>query len=163
MRPIAVFDIDGVLADVAHRLHYVENRPKDWKAFFAAADADGALSPGIALCQQHAVDAEIRYLTGRPERLRSVTTRWLAQHSLPTGSLTMRPHRDFRPAVTFKRDWLRGWLAEGSEISLVVDDDPTVVAMVKELGLPVLAADWQHAPRDEQQRLWQAQEEDGRT
>jgi hypothetical protein len=26
-RPLAVVDIDGVLADVRHRLHHVKNRP----------------------------------------------------------------------------------------------------------------------------------------
>ncbi len=32
---IAVFDIDGVLADATHRQHHVAGRPKDWDAFFA--------------------------------------------------------------------------------------------------------------------------------
>jgi len=41
-----VFDIDGVLADVGHRLAYVERRPKDWKAFFAAAPLDPPLREG---------------------------------------------------------------------------------------------------------------------
>jgi len=31
--------IDGVLADVHHRLHHIARRPKDWPAFFAAAHA----------------------------------------------------------------------------------------------------------------------------
>ena len=34
---VAVLDIDGVLADVSHRLGHVQRRPKDWDAFFAAA------------------------------------------------------------------------------------------------------------------------------
>lgn len=33
-KPLAVFDIDGVLADVRHRLPHVQGRPKDWDAFF---------------------------------------------------------------------------------------------------------------------------------
>ncbi len=37
---VAVFDIDGVLADVRHRLHHVAARPKDWDAFFGAAPQD---------------------------------------------------------------------------------------------------------------------------
>jgi hypothetical protein len=36
-RPLAVFDLDGVLADVRHRLHFLDRRPKDWDGFFAAA------------------------------------------------------------------------------------------------------------------------------
>ena len=37
---VAVIDIDGVLADVGHRLHHIQGRPKDWAAFFAAAGDD---------------------------------------------------------------------------------------------------------------------------
>ena len=40
---IAVFDVDGVLADVRHRLHFVERRPKDWPGFFGAM-ADDAIA-----------------------------------------------------------------------------------------------------------------------
>ena len=38
---LAVFDIDGVLADVRHRVHLVDRRRhRDWDAFFAAAVSD---------------------------------------------------------------------------------------------------------------------------
>ena len=37
-RPLAVFDIDGVLADVSHRLHFLDVHR--WEKFFAAAHAD---------------------------------------------------------------------------------------------------------------------------
>ena len=48
-RPLAVFDIDGVLADVSHRLPFVARRPKDWDAFFAAAVDDPPFAQGVAL------------------------------------------------------------------------------------------------------------------
>lgn len=48
-RPIAVLDLDGVLADVRHRLRFVEKTPKDWDAFFAAISADPPLEVGLAL------------------------------------------------------------------------------------------------------------------
>ena len=54
-------------------------------------------------------------------------------------------------------------LGQDAAIELVVDDDPDVVQMVRDLGLPVLEADWQHVPKDEQQVLWEAQERLGRT
>ena len=43
---VAVVDIDGVVADVRHRLHHVADRPKDWRSFFAAAaDDEFAMGP----------------------------------------------------------------------------------------------------------------------
>ncbi len=163
MGPVAVFDIDGVLADVRHRLHFVHSRPKRWGAFFAAAGADPLLPQGAALL--HSLDGthQIRYLTGRPERLRRVTSDWLARHELPEAPLTMRPNADRRPALVFKRDRLRAWVAEGCEIALLVDDDPQVAQMASQLGLAVLLASWQDIPADEHQVLMEAQEKLGRT
>ena len=39
-RGIVVLDVDGVIADVRHRLHHVERKPKNWPAFVAAMDDD---------------------------------------------------------------------------------------------------------------------------
>ena len=35
MQEIAIFDIDGTLADISQREHHVRKQPKNWKAFFA--------------------------------------------------------------------------------------------------------------------------------
>src|SRR5688572_31082686 len=43
-RPLAVFDLDNTLADTAHRQRYLERRPRDWDAFFAAAPHDPPLA-----------------------------------------------------------------------------------------------------------------------
>lgn len=163
MLPVAVFDIDGVLADVRHRLHFVAKRPKDWKAFFAGAADDAELTRGTDLLRALATTHEIRYLTGRPERLRAVTRDWLAGLELPTAPLAMRPNRDFRPSRVFKRDVLRAWLAGGVVIDVVVDDDSEVLTMVEGLGLRVVRADWQETDDPQRTVLHDVQEEDGRT
>jgi hypothetical protein len=54
MRPLAIFDIDGVLADVRHRVHHLEGRRKDWGAFFQAAPRDGLHPEGLALALEAA-------------------------------------------------------------------------------------------------------------
>jgi len=33
-RPIAIFDVDGTLADIRHRLHFVKQEKKDWYGFY---------------------------------------------------------------------------------------------------------------------------------
>jgi phosphoserine phosphatase len=47
---IAVFDIDGTLADVSERLHHVRAKPKNWNAFFAAMAQDKAIASMVRLC-----------------------------------------------------------------------------------------------------------------
>jgi hypothetical protein len=157
-RPLAVVDIDGVVADVRHRLHLVEGRPKRWPEFFAAAADDPPLATGVALVLELAADHDVVWLTGRPERTRAATVGWLAAQGLPPGALLMRGDRDFRPARITKRDELRR-LRRTREVAVVVDDDPEVVATLQADGFPVRLADW--LPHSSTLRA--AQERDGRT
>lgn len=155
---LAVFDVDGVVADVQHRLHHLARTPKDWTAFFAAARRDPPLADGVALARQYQQTHHLVWLTGRPERLRQVTAAWLAAQDLPNEWLLMRPAADRRPAKDFKADQL-AYLRTQAEIGVVVDDDPEVVTRLRSRGLPVRHADW--SPYREPLR--QAQERDGRT
>lgn len=157
-RPLAVFDVDGVLADVRHRLHHLEGGSKDWDAFFAAAEDDPALAQGIALALESARDCEVVYVTGRPESLRQATVRWFTRHGLPDGELSMRSRRDRRPARTAKPEQLAR-VAAGRVVAVVVDDDPQVCRAYEQAGYRVLRATWMDcAPA-----LEQAQEDEGRT
>ena len=99
----AVIDIDGVVADVRHRLSHVTGRPKDWGAFFEAAGDDPLLPEGESTVRSLAEVYDIVYLSGRPEWLRAVTERWLARHDLPEGPLLLRPLRRL-PAVAALQD-----------------------------------------------------------
>ncbi len=162
---VAVFDVDGVLADVRHRLHHVERVPKDWTAFFAAMDDDAPLEVGIALTHdQAAAGHHIVYLTGRNESHRALTVAWLARNGLPEGRLVMRRDSDRRPARLFKPDALRR-IASAARVVAVVDDDQAVVDVLRRDGWPVLHATWmaQDASPVEQQALFDAQEVDGRS
>jgi len=157
-RPLAVIDIDGVVADVRHRLHLVERRPKRWEEFFAAAADDPPLPEGVALVHELASDHDILWLTGRPERNRPATEAWLAAQGFEPGPLLMRADRDFRPARYAKRDELRR-LRRARQVAVVVDDDPEVVATLRADGFSVRLADW--LPHSSTLRA--AQERDGRT
>jgi phosphoglycolate phosphatase-like HAD superfamily hydrolase len=157
-RPYAVLDIDGVLADVRHRLHHLERTPKDWSSFFAAAARDPLLPEGAAVAATLAEGHEVVYLTGRPERCRRDTLAWLTRYGLPAGRLLMRGNDDRRPARQTKLAHLRA-LSRRAPVAIVVDDDPEVVAAVSAAGWPTLLADW--VPRAEV--LSKAQDAEGRT
>ncbi len=155
-RPLAVFDIDGVLSDVSHRLHHL--REWRWDEFFAAADRDPLLDEGAARLRAALVDHDVVYLTGRPERNRRLTERWLARHGLPTGPLHMRDDDDHRPARVVKRQVIRR-LARTRTVAAVLDDDPAVVELLAADGWPVELATW--LPHSS--TLQDAQERKGRT
>ena len=155
---IAVFDIDGVVADVRHRVHFVEQRPRDWGRFFAAAGADPLSEQGAGWAHRAAADHELVWLTGRPEWLRPVTSRWIAQYQLPDGLLLMRGDGDYRPARDYKLAELRK-LAARDEVVVFVDDDPMVVETAALAGFTASLATW--LPRGS--ALADAQENAGRT
>ncbi len=157
-RSVAVVDIDGVVADVRHRLHHVTGRPKDWRAFFAGAADDTLLAEGAHTVRSLGEVYDVAYLSGRPERLRSVTERWLRDHDLPSGPLTLRPVDDYRPSRLFKVEALQG-LARTRDVVVLVDDDPRVLDAARQAGFDVLPATWM----GEHTALREAQERDGRT
>jgi len=158
VRMVAVVDIDGVVADVRHRLRHVTERPKNWGAFFAGAADDPVLGEGEETVRRLAEVYDIVYLSGRPERLRQVTERWFRQHGLPPGPLVLRPADDHRPARFFKVEALRR-LAKTRTVVVLVDDDPRVLDEARQAGFDVLPATWM----GEHSALREAQERDGRT
>jgi phosphoglycolate phosphatase-like HAD superfamily hydrolase len=157
-RPLAVFDLDGTLADVRHRLPLLRRRPRDWDAFFAAAVDDPPLPEGVTLALASAEEYEVAYVTGRPERCRLDTLDWLERYGLPPGRLLMRQSRDRRPARVAKPELLRR-LAGEAEIAFVVDDDEQVCAAYEAAGFRVRRAAWMTG----EPALEQAQEREGRT
>jgi len=162
--PWAIVDIDGVLADVRHRLEHVSTRPKDWDAFFAAAPRDAVLPQGLQRCLDLAADNTVIYLTGRPERCRTDTIEWLRGNGFPDGDVVMRPDVDRRPARLFKLNQARR-LARRDVVAVIVDDDEAVVDTLRTEGFTVEHATWMHdaEAESEQSTLFDAQEREGRT
>lgn len=157
---VAGIDIDGVLADPRHRLHFLAGRPKNWRGFFAGAHRDPPLPEGVALVKELAADGvTIVYVTGRPESLRDRTTTWLAEQGLPNDVLHMRSRGDFRPAPQVKLQIYRT-IARDHQLEVIVDDDARVVEVLSQAGLPVRLADWFDPDGPS---LSEAQDEDGRT
>ncbi len=139
--PFAVLDLDGVLADVRHRLPLVRTKPKRWDDFFDAAEADPVLPEGRATADRLAVDHVIAYVSGRPERCRAATEKWLEDNGFPAGPVYLRPDDDRRPARLVKVAVVRR-LARERPVAVIVDDDVRVTAALQEAGFAVVLADW---------------------
>jgi predicted kinase len=147
-----IFDIDGTLADVSHRRHFVTGGNRDWDSFFEAMVDDPPLADVCLLAEllgdhplvnQGAI--KLFLLSGRPETYREETEKWLQIHAASylrsAEALLMRAADDNRPDTEVKREMLNKLRAEGHEVRLVVDDRPSVIEMWKEEGLTVLAHD----------------------
>ncbi|MCM2389532.1 LNS2 domain-containing protein [Streptomyces albipurpureus] len=159
-KPLAIFDLDGTLADSAHRQHFLERSPRDWDGFFAAAPQDPPLAEGVQLCRSAAQECEVIYLTGRPERCRRDTAAWLAAQGLPSGDIHMRRNNDRRPARTTKLETLKR-LGQRREVRMLVDDDELVCIDAKRAGFSVVPVTWAADATGAAMR--DAQERQGRT
>lgn len=155
--PYAVVDIDGVLADVNHRLGRLASRPKDWDGFFAALPQDTPYAEGMAIAQRLAEDHTLVYLSGRPERTREPTQTWLTKHGFPPGDVLLRSDDDRRPAPAFKVTAVRR-LARQHPVRIVVDDHPGVCQALRDAGFDVFETAWGHESDSPQGPLHEAQD-----
>jgi len=137
-----IFDIDGTLAEISHRLHFIGKEPKDWVGFFAACSDDKPIQDVIEVARALGLFVKptprIIYLTGRSDAVRRETQYWLFhKHHLPMGEVIMRKDGDHRPDTQTKRELMEKIVAEGDVIAGVFEDRPSVCRVWREMGLTV--------------------------
>lgn len=132
-----IFDIDGTLADVTHRLHHLP----DWTGFFSEMHKDPVIKPIKAVYDAFANTTEEYYMlivTARPGQYEKVTRKWLIENDLAFNEMYMRKQNDFRKDAIVKAEILQRILDDGYEPILVIDDRPEVVEMWRSYGLTCL-------------------------
>jgi phosphoglycolate phosphatase-like HAD superfamily hydrolase len=158
VKPYAVVDLDGVLADVTGRLHHLEGARKNWPAFFAGIPKDSPYPEGFAVARELVTGHDLVYLSGRPEHTRAVSEEWLRRHDAPRARLLLRRDGDRRPARILKVAQLQR-LQRERPVAVLVDDDPAVCQAAREAGFHVFQATWGRR----QPTLYDAQERLGQT
>jgi predicted kinase len=136
-----ICDIDGTLADCRHRLHYVlPGAKRDCDAFFAGMANDVCIDPVADLIRAAHARYEVVLCSGRPEKYRPITMKWLYDNDVAFDALYMRPDDDTRPDHIVKMQILRGIREDGYEPFIVIDDRQSVVDMWRDAGLVCLQA-----------------------
>ena len=143
-----VCDIDGTIANLEHRLHFINNddgtvkEVKDWKGFFANVEGDKPIESTIEILSDHiAKGRKIIFVSARPESCRYQTEWWLWQHledklGMEYVHLIMRGSDDRREDTDVKRDIHRKFLAS-LNVKCIIDDRPQVIRMWREEGYEV--------------------------
>lgn len=137
---IVIVDIDGTIADCSHRLNYIENEPRDYKAFYDNLVYDKPISHIIDLIRTLYKSTEylIFIVTGRPDNYIKETRSWLSNNSVPYDHIFMRPSGDFRKDYVIKKEILEQIRTKFGEPDFVLDDRSTVVNMWRKNGVPCL-------------------------
>ena len=144
-KPIYIFDIDGTVALIDHRVHILDEKYDSdrWRRFYAACDQDLPNTPVIKTMERLKLcGAEILFFSGRSDEVRGKTVEWLAEHTsfmsfeLTPAVLSMRQLGDYTADDELKRSWLDGMLPEDrNRITAVFDDRDKVVKMWRDSGL----------------------------
>lgn len=131
---IIAFDLDGTLADITHRLHYIQKQPKDWRAFFAACENDTPIHRMCYLVSTLRSAHRVEIWSGRSDEVREQTEAWLRQHVHKYDVLRMRASGDYRPDDVVKAEWLDA-IAPRRRPVIAFDDRDRVVQMWRRRGV----------------------------
>lgn len=134
---LVVFDIDGTLADIEHRIGFVRSKPKNWAAFDAGIPND-KVNPYVAEAfRSLAAFNTIILASGRNEQSRDATEKWLHTNGfIEYEKLYMRKAGDYRGDDIVKREILDEIIADyGRKPDMVFDDRPRVVRMWRDNGI----------------------------
>ena len=137
----ALIDIDGVLCENLLRREF--GTDKDYEIFGRKCGNAVPRMQTISFVQHLKTErVAVFILTARSEKLRAVTSKWLAEQNVPFDELLMRPLGNRQADHVLKKEMLtdlkRRYKIDqpgGLEIVLAVDDDPKVVQMYRDNAL----------------------------
>jgi hypothetical protein len=141
--------LDGTLADIEHRRHFVrppEGQKKDWKSFNLNIPNDKLNAPVAEILSTFKRSSmnKIVLCSGRSDNERKMTTEWLTKHAIEYDDLYMRHRQDHRPDNIVKEIILDFELLTRYTPIFMLDDRDQVVAMWRKRGFTCL----QVAPGD---------------
>ena len=138
-----IVDMDGTLCDVSAVVH-LQAQPDGFTTFHhACADCPPHRAVVEWCVEHHGRGHAILIVTGRDDWSRELTEQWLSEHlPIPIAGLHMRGEGDFRSNVAIKRE-IHSQLAQIFDIRAAIDDDPEIVGLWQEVGIPVaMVLDW---------------------
>lgn len=138
---IAIFDIDGTLADHSHRIHHVSGKKKNFPAYHDLCPLDPPNKEVVDSAKRLAkAGTRIVLMTGRPESHRGVTEKWLEKHGIKYEALHMRPTSDLMKSREMKLDWVNKHYGGIKNVMAVWEDKKDVVDMWVDQKIPYVHA-----------------------
>ena len=162
-----ICDLDGTIADLSHRLHYIKNdngeikESPDWAAFEKACIDDKPIHDVIQIVkllwsgdQTHTTPIRnLKFFTGRSNSMREITENWLRRYffRVSRGSkeqediysefgvtLTMRHENDYREDDQVKLEMMMYFGLKPHDVLCIFEDRQSVVDMWSRHGYRVL-------------------------
>ena len=133
-----IFDIDGTLANISHRLPHVLKKNKDHDTFYSLVKHDTPIKNTVDLAKELKKEGHnIIFVSGRRESSRKDTEKWLKKYVF-RAPVYLRKTGDERKDFIVKKEILDELDRRGFYPDVVFEDRPTVIQMWKEEGIPVI-------------------------
>lgn len=138
MKTWIVIDLDGTLCDCSHRVHLAQ--AKQWDEFHAGIQEDEPHTEAVTFLEVISVNYEILICTGRKDRYRDATVRWLNDKGLGKHitAMLMRPDKDRSSDHELKPrlvdEFFGSRQAALAAVLLVLDDRDRVVEAWRDAG-----------------------------
>ena len=134
-----IFDLDGTLANIDHRLHLIKCKKPDWPSFYRSCVSDKPKQWVIDLLNLCRTKGEILILSGRSDEVEGYTRDWLRDNDVFYDYLAMRKAGDCTPDHVLKSEMIDDFLRDSSfKVQFIVDDRQRVVDMWRSRGFNVL-------------------------
>ena len=142
MQKVWIFDIDGTLSDMTHRVHHITGGNSNWDEFFDNQHLDRPYEDVFDILHAISLDRimdKIIFVTARPERYRGVTNKWLQEnieYFIEDEDLYMKPNDNTDTDAVFKVNLINQWLTDNPtfKVGAIFDDRPTVIKAFREQG-----------------------------
>lgn len=133
---LVVFDIDGTLSDPTHRIHYLENAPKNWDAFYGDMHLDIVHDDIVSLLRLfYDQEYTVVLASGRPDNYKTKTIDWLNNWDIPFDDIFMRTAGDFRGDDIVKVELLNQIREQYWDPYMWFDDRDRVVQAIRNSGV----------------------------
>lgn len=128
-----IFDIDGTIANISHRLHYIDKsiHKPDWDTFHKECVNDSPIFPVISTLNSLLnTGCEIIFITTRPVKTKNDTINWLNKYiSNKNYIIFMRNNNDFRKDADIKFEIYNTCIKDNYNILGVFEDRQQCVDM----------------------------------
>lgn len=134
-----IFDVDGTIADVEHRRHFV-NGNNDWNSFRKETVNDTPVQWVCDIAKRFIAQGDnVAFFSARNESERAITEKQISEW-IGDGhqGVFLRPDGDFTCDAEFKSQLADKFLSVGGQIDLIFDDRNKVVDMWRAKGFNVV-------------------------
>ena len=136
MSKIVLCDIDGTIANNDHRQHYLEGK-KDWDGFFSALINDEPIYKIInQINELHSAGKKIIFFTGRPEKYKNLTIKWLSQYFDFKIEIIMRKNNDRNNKLFTKKEMFTSRF-KSQDIFCFFENDESLISLWETLNIKV--------------------------